>query len=824
MLHQFKAAIKEALDSKPNIRREMRARSAKQRFPVAQWVQSLERLQSQAIAIHEKEHKGRRSKSGSSIRPMSSYSTLSLPYDLASGAPSPSNSPPRSRRVSAAGPFLVPGENQSHNRTPSPMRRVEPPPPTSGLGRSLSLGVRNGPGSVRGRGRRAGAAAGENRPVSTIQEYDDEESSENDDQSINEFYISVEEAEFARTRVIMDDALNPVSTRPESRPDSRRSSTSGGHPDSPPQDAETGLLDAPRPTSTLLSPGLYSQKRNSSALSLDLVVGDKKDYQLQHVDPTFNDTKGEYYHEFESMLASLDAKNSDNDLAIETFLEKSEKEWHKRFLAARLSRGRGDSVDHDRRSSIYLGRKGDRSSSVTQGFEKDDEFEVLLGRNYKRPTGLRRILQYRVGDWPLYSLLLALGQIVAASAYQITLISGVVGLDKERFYITVSIYLATSILWWLMFRTVKSVYVLSLPFLFYGLAFLTLALAPVFHNMTSRMWLVNVATGSYAIASSSGSLFFSLNFGDEGGSPIKSWVFRCCVIQGTQQIYVCVLWFFGDYLSKLTSQGRHNIGIINNASFGTTTAILAPIAVVFFSVGLILLFGLPNYYRQAPGKVPSFYISLFRRKTVIWFFVTVIIQNYFLSEPYGRNWQYLFASNHATTWEIVLLIFFFFIFIWGFLLFIFGQLSKTHSWILPIFGIGLGAPRWAQILWSCSNIGMYVPWVGSPLASALVGRSLWLWLGVLDALQGVGFGMILLQTLTRIHMAATLIALQIIGAVITMVAQATQQNAVGTTFPDFSAGVLPGLAQPWFWVGLTMQLVICVGFFTFFRKEQLSKP
>jgi alpha-1,3-glucan synthase len=66
--------------------------------------------------------------------------------------------------------------------------------------------------------------------------------------------------------------------------------------------------------------------------------------------------------------------------------------------------------------------------------------------------------------------------------------------------------------------------------------------------------------------------------------------------------------------------------------------------------------------------------------------------------------------------------------------------------------------------------------------------------------------------------------MQIIGATITMVAQATQQDAVGTTFPDFSAGVLPGLAQPWFWVGLTMQLVICVGFFTFFRKEQLSKP
>jgi alpha-1,3-glucan synthase len=42
------------------------------------------------------------------------------------------------------------------------------------------------------------------------------------------------------------------------------------------------------------------------------------------------------------------------------------------------------------------------------------------------------------------------------------------------------------------------------------------------------------------------------------------------------------------------------------------------------------------------------------------------------------------------------------------------------------------------MLWSTSNIGSYVPWAGSPVASTLVGRGLWLWLGVLDALQGVG--------------------------------------------------------------------------------------
>jgi hypothetical protein len=36
-----------------------------------------------------------------------------------------------------------------------------------------------------------------------------------------------------------------------------------------------------------------------------------------------------------------------------------------------------------------------------------------------------------------------------------------------------------------------------------------------------------------------------------------------------------------------------------------------------WGVGILLYLGLPNYYRRAPGNVPSFYRSLFRRKTVL---------------------------------------------------------------------------------------------------------------------------------------------------------------------------------------------------------------
>lgn len=51
------------------------------------------------------------------------------------------------------------------------------------------------------------------------------------------------------------------------------------------------------------------------------------------------------------------------------------------------------------------------------------------------------------------------------------------------------------------------------------------------------------------------------------------------------------------------------------------------------------------------------------------------------------------------------------------------------------------------MLWGTSSLGLYVPWAG--VAGPYLSVSLWLWLGVLDAIQGVGLGMILLQVTTR---------------------------------------------------------------------------
>ncbi len=381
-------------------------------------------------------------------------------------------------------------------------------------------------------------------------------------------------------------------------------------------------------------------------------------------------------------------------------------------------------------------------------------------------------------------------------------------------------------MWWFLYRRLKTVYVLSLPFLVYGLAFLLIGLAPLGPTVAGRGWIQNVATGLYAAASSSGSIYFAVNFGDEGGAPVTAWTYRACVIQGSQQIYVVALWYWGSVLSKQSTAAANGSGSVSGASANVIIPVGVAIAALMWAIGMVLFLGLPKYYRQAPGNIPSFYTSLFRRKIIIWFFVVVVIQNYWLSAPYGRNWLYLWSSQHLPAWQTLILVFVFFVLVWAAILYVFSRLSTSHSWILPVFSMGLGAPRWAQIMWATSNIGAYVPWAGGPVASAIAGRALWLWLGVLDAVQGVGFGMILLQTLTRFHVLFTLIAAQVLGSIATILARATAPDKVGPgdVFPDFSAGPSEGLGKAWFWVGLLFQLAIPLGFFRFFRKEQLSKP
>jgi alpha-1,3-glucan synthase len=792
LLHQFKRAIKDALASNTETRKELRARSAKQRFPVAQWVADLEELQGTAIGLHCKE-------STCSKCERSSRTTSKMPARASRVYMDNSRCSSIGSRVSFPDPYR---RSQSYDRT-RPTTAVSSMTNLTRPASTLNAGQRSSSYNdleLLGNRRRSPLA---DAVVSAVQH-----DSSNDFSPENSPYLRAHSrppGEIGNRRSVSSQSLLALPQDPMSRRFAPGSEEERRISQEPPWDPED-----------FLPPLSFYQLGNVSTLSLEDVVGDKNDFSLQKVDPSFTDSTEEYYNDFKAKLRTLSPSNSESALCIEDFLVKSEKAWFSRFRDAKLGK---KSLSNDSRvsSPFRLSRsstpRNDRSR--TSSFSGETKNEFLLSESYCPPRGIRKYLQYKIGEWPLYTLLLGLGQIMAANSYQITLLAGPKGQNSEKIYTIAGVYLAASILWWFCYRLFKSVYVLSLPFVLYGLSLLLLGVVPFFpHSATVAIQQVqNVATGVYTFAAASGSLYFALNFGDEGGTPVKTWVYRACVIQGTQQVYITALWYWGAHMTSSSTLSH------------TMAYILLPLGIVLLLISLLLFLGLPSYYRQTPGNVPSLFASLFRRKIVIWFFITVLIQNFFLSTLTGRNWGYLWSSTHVKNWQIAVLAIGFFVIIWTTFLYFFGLLAKTHTWILPIFAIGLGAPRWVQILWSCTPWGQFLPWAGSPLASALLGRSLWLWLGVLDALQGVGFGMILLQTLTRIHISATLIGAQILGVSITAIAHAVgpSQLGPGSAFPDFSRGAV-ALSHPWFWVGLGFQLVICIGFFKFFRKEQLSKP
>jgi len=535
LLHQFKMAIEAALASKQDVRAMMRARSAKQRFPVAQWVEDLEILQSTAIKIHQKEaakahhgviHTTPNSAGPSGFNSPSGFATplmhsrVNSHGNLATLGTPPQMSP--HLRNSSYGNLNKlsnwttksrPGSTYGPNSRPGSPTREEPPLPKGGMKRTLSLGVKSGPGhapEARGRNRmRRKDGTNSSRPSSQDREYlgqavtDVDEESDNDIIDMygedEEYTMTPEQAEAMQRRdmrmeatampplpQLNEDFLSPrhVSfgnerpTRdlirpPAPVPDSPSlPGTPGGYPG-----ADDALLP---PMATFAK----SQNRLSSAsmLSLDSVVGEKKDFKLQKVDPFFTDSTGEYFKAFEQQLSTLDGKNSEKHMCIEDYLVKSEKKWFDRFRDARLGRTPGHSRAHSPAPSMFHKSRapspegsifnepldGGSSSHESTGKEGGDQF--LLGDDYRPPTGLKKWMQMRIGDWPLYSFFLAFGQIIAANSYQITLLTGTVGQSAEKLYVIASIYLVTSVLWWFCFRWLKSVYVLSIPFVFYGLA------------------------------------------------------------------------------------------------------------------------------------------------------------------------------------------------------------------------------------------------------------------------------------------------------------------------------------------------------------------
>ncbi|KAE9409703.1 modular protein with glycoside hydrolase family 13 and glycosyltransferase family 5 domains [Gymnopus androsaceus JB14] len=571
-----------------------------------------------------------------------------------------------------------------------------------------------------------------------------------------------------------------------------------------------------------------AHSRISSVESISSIVDEKSNSPLNKAIASFTDSDGGVAADYIQKLQALNAKNSEHELSIEKYLTKSEEAFFgkvrkdKLSSAASIRSSQRDSMWGTPTPSIYSLPGSPNMQSVFSPSDYDGPLHNEGPPPESVPmTGLQIALAREIKGWPLYTIIIALGQMLSATSFQITLLTGRDWEDNIQLYVLGGVFLAASAIWYPLFRMRPSIYVLSTPWLFFGLAFFLIGLPSVASTIhPAHHVLSNVATWCYAIASAASFLFFGLNFGEEAGAATEVWTLRACIVQGSQQVWVAALWYWGNSL---------NGQVDNYIPPWWICLIVWPLALMSFVFFYLMLFGLPEYYRQTPPKVPHFLKTLFRRKLVLWFLASEILRDYWLSGPYGRNWSFLWNVN-IPKWQILLLVLTFFVGVWAAMLAVLTHFSKTHTWLLPVFAVGLGAPRWCQMLWGTSSLALYIPWAGH--SGPYLGLSLWLWLGVLDAVQGVGLGMILLQTLSRLHVCATLAFSQIIGSVCVMIARATAPNAIGpgTVFPDaakwdFSDGLKGSpMAEPMFWIALICQLIVVVGYFWFYRKEQLSRP
>ena len=294
-------------------------------------------------------------------------------------------------------------------------------------------------------------------------------------------------------------------------------------------------------------------------------------------------------------LQLLNSHNSKHELSIEKYLMKSEEAFFdkvkkdKLSSAASIRSSQRDSVwgtpapssfDHSRPSSPS------GHSFAPSGINGDYSGPLPNGQDVVVMTGLQIALAREVFGWPLYTIIIAIGQMLAATSFQITLLSGQNSETNLQLYVLGGVFLAASIVWYFLFRMKPSVYVLSAPWVFFGIAFFLIGLPSVTKSLNvAHEALSSAATWAYAIASAAAFCFFGLNFGEEAGAATEVWMLRACIVQGSQQVWVAALWYWGYMLD--------GVGTDNMAPWWIVL-IVWPLAVMSFLFAYLMLFSLPD--------------------------------------------------------------------------------------------------------------------------------------------------------------------------------------------------------------------------------------
>ena len=518
-IQQFKMAIDNALRSKPDVRAIMRARATKQRFPVSQWVEDLEKLQSSAIEIsHKQAAREKRPTFDSPNTPtiLETPGVLSILRTRASSSKRPRSALGAATNRSSGLTTISESNSRSIARPPfETIRSQSEMSEASDQGRlvtSLSEGRLLSRASA-GLGSKVGPSSRRKAPpalilntssnlipktdVTAVRSQNNEESK--DDTQRPSIPRSLSSLNHSKRPHECEQGTSESSKRPEARrsrtmpqlqPNDRKvvrllgmqiSSSRASELTTPKHSPESSNETFPRrpspttpvtphtgyytpPTTPTPSPSRTSRQRvsfytnstaptsvsgdnsvsgnnsegtasstidNSSStanpaqkaksltttirtpdaidsspslgphefplggipvLSTSDVKGQKPDNILQHVTPFFTDPDKIYETKFKQKMKSLNGKNSENNLCIEEFLLESEKSWFTKLRAAELKKASEARFPQQRKE-------------VKEKKAREDEFG--LGDGYKPPSGLKRVLRMKIGDWPIYSFLLA---------------------------------------------------------------------------------------------------------------------------------------------------------------------------------------------------------------------------------------------------------------------------------------------------------------------------------------------------------------------------------------------------------------------------------
>lgn len=428
-MRQFKTAIKDALASKTDVRAMMRARSALQRFPVAQWVEDLETLQSTSIRIH---HKYNDPSDPNFTTGLSGYArSMFSPSMLSLSIRSPSLSRQNSRDSSfdltepVQSSWSGPGKARSGTLTKTSPSSANSTRNSSREG-SVNHGRQAPPGLTKLTlpTKKDFKKKSPRNPFLLVGEED----------SDNELEMGAPDGRLRADSYCM----SPISPATRSLSTGLNSPLSGNNT---PRLGSRQLLGRNRQASHaslrdiagkiqssdelmddyFVPPFASSQNERpgsssgNSVLSLDSVIGDRRDFKLQAVDPFFTDSTGMYGDKFDGMLTELNGKSSEGHLCIEEFLVKSEKQWFNRFHDAKLGKSPGSPA-----SSIFRMPWSNKSTAsdlevpsrniamLNINSPRQENFrEFDLHEDYTAPTGLRRLMQQKLGDWPVYAFLLA---------------------------------------------------------------------------------------------------------------------------------------------------------------------------------------------------------------------------------------------------------------------------------------------------------------------------------------------------------------------------------------------------------------------------------